>query len=353
MEDVFGFDPSQLSVFNQEAPKSTGNSLVYRPRPADSRSEDGKYRSTIKVILNPHNFKESVLEQQSYGLQDANGWFTVVSSLTNNDPNCPVFKAWKQCRYSKDANLNAQAATKEKGGRGLFDKRFARYVTIQVLEDNNQPELVGKYMFMKLPKAIWEMITNKMNPSPESKKASIPVMDFLFGRAIELEVAPGPDDKNAPERKTREISYAASELTEDVVSCTNPDGTPILNDDQQDILDEYVKMMTKRVWKEKDPEKRAEALAEINAEENTIELRKIYKEVLEQIKSYCPNLVEEMGWKPWTPEVTERVQNWINVVVAGGDPATLNAPAAVKDVATAEAAAETVTAPTEDDDLPF
>ena len=64
----------------------------------------------------------------------------------------------------------------------------------QVIEDNNQPDLVGKYMFWKLPKAIWETINAKMAPSPESKKASIPVMDFLFGRAIDLEVTPGPDD---------------------------------------------------------------------------------------------------------------------------------------------------------------
>ena len=47
------------------------------------------------------------------------------------------------------------------------------------------------------------------------KKAAIPVMDFLYGRAIELEVTPGPDDPRAPERKTRETSYSTSpaELT--------------------------------------------------------------------------------------------------------------------------------------------
>ncbi|MCH5167434.1 MAG: hypothetical protein J1F35_06015 [Erysipelotrichales bacterium] len=325
--------------------------MIYRTRPADSKSEDGVYRSTIKVILNPHNLKESVLEQTSYGLQDENGWFTIVSSLTNNDTNCPVFKAWKTCRYSKDPNLNAQSTTKDKGGRGLFDKRFARYVTVQVIEDNNQPDLVGKYMFMKLPKAIWEMITNKMNPSPESKKAAIPVMDFLFGRAIELEVKPGPDDPNAPERKTRETSYAGSELSEDIVSCINPDGTAILDDSQQAILDEYVNQMTKLVWKEKDPEKRTANLATINASENTVKLREIYKEVMEQIKSVCPNLTEELGYKPWTPEVTERVNRWIATVVAGGDPASMGAPAVVKEVA--EQVVEEVTDSSEDEELPF
>lgn len=349
MEDLLGFDPSQLSVFNEEQPKSQGNPLIYRCRPADSRSEDGIFRSTIKVILNPHNLKESVLEQQSYGLQDENGWFTVVSSLTNNDTNCPVFKAWKTCRYSKDPNLNAQSTTKDKGGRGLFDKRFARYVTIQVLEDNNQPDLVGKYMFFKLPKAIWELITNKMTPT-DPKKASIPVMDFLFGRAIDLEVKPGPDDPNAPERKTREISYSGSELTEDIVSCVNPDGTSLLTDEQQEVLDTYVEMMKERVWKQKDPEKRAQALQEIKEDPNTKELGKIYSQVLEEIKKVCPDLIKELGYKPWTPELTERVNRWIATVVAGGDPASMAAPAVVKEVA-AQEIEETVEE--DDNELPF
>ena len=130
--------------------------------------------------------------------------------------------------------MQKQALTKDKGGRGLFDKRYARYALIQVIEDNNQPELVGKYLFWKLPKAIWETINAKMAPSPESKKASIPVMDFLFGRAIDLEVTPGPDDPKQPLRKTREITYTG-EFTEDIVSCVNPDKSPLLNDEEQEI----------------------------------------------------------------------------------------------------------------------
>lgn len=360
MDDILAFNPSQLAVFNrEEQPKSSGNENLYKPQPQLSKSEDGHYRATVKVIYSPHDLAKSILEVQSYGLQDADGWFTMVSSLTNDDKSCPIFKAWKQCHFSKDPVLQNQALSKDKGGKGLFDKRFARYATIQVIEDNNRPELVGRYMFMKLPKFIWEMINGKMNPSPESKKPSIPVMDFLFGRAIDLDVAPGPDDPKQPERKNREISYTGSELTEDVVSCMNPDGTPILNAEQQEILETYTDEMSKRVWKEKDPDKRATAMAEINANSNTAELRNIYKEVMEQIKAVCPNLVEEMGYRPWTPEQTARVQAWIDIVVAGGDPASYNkVPEAVKDAAQADEAAAKATgaapAPESDNsDLPF
>lgn len=351
-DDILAFDPSQLAVNTPvEARRSAGNMNVYRPRPADSKSEDGIYRAQIKVIYNPFDLRRSVLEQQSYALQDANGWFTVVSSLTNNDTNCPVFKAWKTCHYSKDEALQNQAKTKENGGKALFDKRYARYATIQVLDDPNNPELNGKYMFWKLPKAVWEAINQKQSPTNPAK-ASIPVMDFLFGRAIDIEVKPGPG-KPGDERYTRETSYTA-ELTEDVVPCVNPDMSSLLNSTQQAVLEQYVEDM-KSVWKEKEPTKRIELKAAVDSSENTHTLRSFYRDVIEKIKTFCPNLVEELGYKEWSDETKERVQNWINIVLAGNDP-TAVAPAAANTVATTTTP-EPVSAPDpmkdSDDDLPF
>lgn len=356
--EILGFDPSQLSVFNTDEPKSTGNSLIYHTRPAESKSEDGVYRCTIKVIYNPFNLKQSILEQQSYSMQDANGYFSVVSSLTDNDTSCPVFSAWKKCRYAEEgSDLWLQQAKKEDGGKALFDKRFARYCLIQVISDENQPDLEGKYMFWKLPKSVWDIINNKMKPSVESKKAPIPVMDFLFGRSIDLEVNPGPDDKAHPERRTREISYMA-ELSEDVVSCTNPDGSPLLNDSEQLVLDTYVEAMQK-VWKSKDANDRAQMLKDINEDPNTKEFRTIYSKVLENIKSFCPNLVEHLGYREWTPEMTKRVNNWISVVLSGNNP-SVEAPTAVTENIGSETTSETTTVfetqseGTDDEsDLPF
>lgn len=319
--DILGFDPSQLSVFETpEQKQSQGNPLIYKTRPSDSVSEDGVYRATIKLIYNPFDVKHSIIEQQSYSINDENGWFTVVSSLTIDDKSCPIFNAWKKCHYAERGSmLWKQAAKENEGGKALFDKRFARYVTIQVLEDKNQPELEGQYLFWKLPTSIWTMINQKMAPSAESKKAAIPVMDFLFGKSIDIEVMPGPDDKQHPERKTREISYIG-ELSEDVVSCTNPDGSPLLNDEDQEVLDNYVSMI-KKVWKEKDPTVRSEMIQKINANENTIKLRKIYVNVIEQIKKFCPNIVEHLSYQPWSDAVKARVDKWINNILAGKNPA--------------------------------
>ena len=94
--DILSFTADQLAVNNPVEPKTQGgNPNIYRARPADSKSEDGIYRAQIKVIYNRYDLRRSVLEQQSYAMQDANGFFSVVSSLTDNDTSCPVFKAWK------------------------------------------------------------------------------------------------------------------------------------------------------------------------------------------------------------------------------------------------------------------
>lgn len=356
--DILGFDPSQLSVFSTNNNETTNvNKNIYVARPAESKSEDGIYRAKIKVIYSPQNLKNSVLEIQSYAMQDENGYFSANSSLMVNDKSCPIFNAWKKCRYAEEGSvLWKQQAKPEDGGKGLFDKRFARYVTIQVLEDKNHPELEGKYMFWKLPKSIWEMIQKKTNPSKESGNCPVPVMDFLFGYAIKLEVIPGPDDPKNPKRKTRETSYSG-EFTKHPVPCVNPDKSSLLDFDEEEVLDKYVSAMEK-VWDEEDVEKREKMLAAVNADPNTAELRKIYKKVLENIKSFCPDLNEELGFKPWDDALTKRVQKWIDVILSGNEPRVATpAPEGADDeksTAAVEEADEDVPVGNEDDsDLPF
>ena len=356
--DILGFDPSQLSVFSTNDTKNSGstNHNLYITRPSESKSEDGVYRSKIKIIYSPQNVKNSVVEVQSYAMEDENGYFSANSSLMIDDKSCPIFTAWKKCHFAeKDSVLWKQAAKKEEGGKQLFDKRFARYVTIQVLEDKNHPELEGKYMFFKLPKSIWDMIDKKQNPSKESGNCPVPVMDFLFGYAIKLEVNPGPDDKNNPKRKTREITYHG-EFTKHPVSCLNPDKSPLLSSTEQKVLDKYIDAM-EEIWEEEDVDKRNKMTEEVNADPNTAELRKIYRRVLDEIKTFCPDVNEEFGFKPWDEALTKRVKNWIDIVLSGNTPKTAT-PDAVKNedtpsTATVEPEEEVPVTKDEDDDLPF
>ena len=367
--DILGYDPRQLTAFAQNDAKNQVNDNVYHTRPEETVSKDGHYRSTIKIVYNPFNFNQSIIEQQGYYIEDEQGGLYVVSSLTNNDTNCPIFKAWKQCHFAEPGSvLWKQAAKPEDGGKALFEKRFARWCAIQVMEDKNHPELEGKYMLWKMPKVIYDMVMNKQNPSAESGKCPIPVMDFLFGRTIELEVIPGPGAKGSQEFR-RQTKYVG-EISEDTVSCTNPDKSPLLDASQKAVLDKYVDDM-KLIWKEKDPETRQKMQDRVNADPNTAELRKIYSTVLENIKQFCPNVYDEKSYKPWNEQTTNRVNNWISVVLAGNEPKKkdMAAPAApvldsiqannpfVNDFAPqAEQTpvAATFEAPTsEDDDLPF
>lgn len=359
-QDVLGFDPQDLFRNDSNENTSNGNSLVYRMRPADSKDEDGIYRATIKVVYNPFDRKHSFLDQQSYGMNDAEGFFSVISSLTLNTEegkNCPIFKAWKKCHYSQEGSqLWLQQAKREDGGKQLFDKRSARFCVVQILDDKNQPDLVGSFKLWKIPASVYQIIKQKQDPT-DPKKSAIPVMDYLFGRAIDIEVHPGPDDKANPQRKTREITYTG-ELSEEVVSCINPDGSPILTSDEQDILENYVESM-KKVWKSKDPEERANLMKEVLAEENTAKFRPIYARVLEEIKGWSPN-IDSLSYKEWSPEVAARVQRWIDVVLAGNDPSTASAaPVAVSaEPAPAPAPmqgseAQVTVSTDSNDDLPF
>ncbi len=359
-QDVLGFDPQDLFRNDSNENTSNGNSLVYRMRPADSKDEDGIYRATLKVVYNPFDRKHSFLDQQSYGMNDAEGFFSVISSLTLNTEegkNCPIFKAWKKCHYSQEGSqLWLQQAKREDGGKQLFDKRSARFCVVQILDDKNQPDLVGSFKLWKIPASVYQIIKQKQDPT-DPKKSAIPVMDYLFGRAIDIEVHPGPDDKANPQRKTREITYTG-ELSEEVVSCINPDGSPILTSDEQEILENYVESM-KKVWKSKDPEERANLMKEVLAEENTTKFRPIYARVLEEIKGWAPN-IDSLSYKEWAPEVAARVQRWIDVVLAGNDPSTASVVPAAVSAESAPAPAPMqgseaqVTVSTDsNDDLPF
>lgn len=335
--DVLGFNPQDLfSSSNSEKSGAQSNyaSYLYRTRPSDVKEEVDKnhiYRATIKVIYNPLDFRKSFLDQQSYGLQDANGFFNVISKLTINDKDCPIFKAWKKCRYARqndgsfntdfDRTLWLQQAKEEDGGKALFDKRQARYCVVQILEDKNQPELEGSFKLWKLPQSIYDLIKQKQDPT-DKKKCSIPVMDLLFGRSIDIEVKPGPG-KPGDVSYTRQVTYSG-ELSEDTVCCVAPDKSPLLNSTEQAVLDTYVEAMSK-VWKmkannEEEYEARETMKAEVDSDANTAELRKIYARVLEQVKEWAPKL-DLLNYHDWTPEVTARVENWIKVVLDGGNPA--------------------------------
>ena len=344
IDEMMSFNPQDLSAFNTEVTNNY-DQHVYKTNPKDSKSDSGHYVSKIRVIYNPFDLKQSIVPQTTYALNDADGFFMVRSMLANGDRNCPLFKSWKKLWFSHDE-------AKKEWARKMYDKNESQWVLIQVLEDDNKPELKGKIMVMKLPKAIYAKMVSKMNPTAEAKKAPVPIMDYLIGLPLMMDVIPGPDDPKAPERKNREISYDVCEFDTDYAPITKVDGTPLFDDTELEIIDAYVTARADVAKAKTDAKRKAaeEALAKA-----TTDVTPLYQKAMEYLKENSLDLVEECGYQEWTPEVAARVAKWIEIVAKMEDPKTYVAeeiPTVVQEVANAPVANTPAETPT-DDGLPF
>lgn len=322
VEQVMNFDPS--SVVKQERTEETKKDYgkyVYKPSPQLSKAEDGIYRSKIRVIYNPLDFKNSIVNQTSYYLASADGNRVITSSLSIGDKNCPIFKAWGKLWFSETIPNNKDLAKK------IFNQTQSRWVLIQVLEDDNNPELVGKFRFMKLAKTIWEKLDNIVNPSSSSKKAPYPAMDYLIGLTLELVVKPGTEDPKAPERKFRETSYELSTFTE-YAPIIKTDGTSLLTDAEIELLDEYVQAINESQTG-KTENKRKEASEKLTKLKPQIV--PLYTKALNYLKEACVyednskpmDLVAEYSYKPWDDEITTFVNRFCEIAEAGINPKSI------------------------------
>lgn len=309
IDDLMGFNPQDLSAFNETVTNNYDQN-IYKTNPKDSKSEDGHYRSKLRVIYNPFDVKRSIVQQATYAMNDDNGFFMVKSKLAEGDKSCPLFTSWKKLWFSGDES-------KKEWAKKMYDKTESQWVLVQILEDENKPELVGQIKVMKLPKAIFNKMTAKMNPSPESKKAPVPVMDYLIGLPLEMDVVPGPDDPKAPERKQREISYDICDFDTEYAPITKVDGTPLFEEAELELIDSYVTAKNE-VAKAKTEAKKV--AAQKNLEAIYPQIKELYKKALTYLKENSLDLVEECAYKEWDEATTSRVQAWIETVAQLQDP---------------------------------
>lgn len=343
IDDVMDFDSTSLEVFQEKTSNGARNANVYKASPKLSKAEDGHYRSRIRVIYNPYAPKKSIVHQATYAMTDENGFFMVKSMLGDGDRNCPIFKSWKKLWFSSDE-------AKKEWAKKIYEKSESDWCLVQILEDQNQPELVGQVKVMKLPKAIFTKMSAKMNPSAESGKAPIPVMDYLIGLPLEMDVTPGPDDPKQPQRKQREISYDLCEFDTDYAPITKVDGSALFTDEEMEQIDAF-DAAKKKVAKAKTEKAKADAQKEVEALKETI--KALYAKALNYLKdeAHVVDLQEECAYQPWSAEVESRVNNWINAVLAMQDPKV----GAVNEAAPVEVPLENAAAGSVDpvNDLPF
>lgn len=315
LNEVMGFDTNNLSIFD-ETPKAESNPRIYKTNPVKlSKSEDGHYHARIRILYNPFNIRESIVKSVKYNMRDTDGFFQADSKLALNDKKCPIFTAWKKLHFAKLPDGKPDTA-KDEWSKEKFDKTEAKWVLIQVLEDENQPDEVGKFKAWKLPFTIWEKLEAKMHPTSD-KKAPVALMDYLFGPALELDVAPGEDDPKHPERKEREISYSLCEFESDPTPMMSIEGESLFSEEDAEFLEEYTEAKSK-LTKAKNAKAKKEA--EDFVAKNQDKLKGLYRIALNYIKENAFDIVEECGYHEWDAALTARVNAWLEKVSKMIDP---------------------------------
>jgi hypothetical protein len=318
IDDLMGFDPSQVAAFNEPEQKSNQNQNLYKTNPlkVDAKvAPDGHYHAKVRIVYNPYDMKMSIINNAHYAMTDANGFFMVDSKLAFGDRNCFMFKAWKKLHFNEDTEkftVDGKQYTKKEWGDHMFDKSEERFCLVQVIEDANQPDKVGKFLGWRLPKAIYDTLQAKMSPTDKSK-APQDLMNYLFGPVLELDVTPGPDDPQHPERKQREIKYTLCSFEADPTPILSVTGEELFSDDERDMISDYAaakKVLTdaKATAKKKD-----EAIAKCK---NLVEpLKKLMQKAVDYVKENAINIVEEFGYHEPSDELKKRAEKWIDIVV--------------------------------------
>lgn len=316
IDDIMGFDSTSLEVFNEKPSDSARNADVFKPSIKFSKADDQHYRCKVRVLYNPYDPKRSIVNSLTYAMTDADGFFMVKSMLADGNRDCPIFKSWKKLWFSGDDS-------KKEWAKKMYERSESQWCLVQILEDENQPELVGQVKVMKLPKAIFTKMSAKMNPSAESKKEPVPVMDYLIGLPLDLDVTPGPDDPKQPNRKFREISYDLCEFDTEYAPIIKVDGSNLFTDEELETIEAF-DAAKKKISKAKTDKAKADAQKELDNLKDVI--RALYQKALTYLKDEVKvvDLVQECTYQPWSEQVTNRVNNWINLVLAMQDPKVTN-----------------------------
>ena len=324
LDEMMGFDAQNLDIFNTNG-NSTVNNNIYHTNPKNSKTEDGHYHSRVRLLYNPYNRKRSIIHTALYKMRDADGFFMVKSSLGDsadvNSPyfgvakKCPIFSAWKKFHFAQENKEENEAWAKK-----MFQKDENDYILVQVIEDNNQPEMVGRILPWKLPRTVLVKLQAKMKPSKDSGKTPINILDFLTGRVLDIDVTPGPKDPSNPDRYFREIKYDLCEFDSEVAPIMNVNGTPLFTEEEVETIAKYDKKLT-AIAKMKSPEEQAKSYELLKTNALYTKVCEYMQRAITYLKSVAPNIEEEMAYKPWDEETTKRVNNWLALVLKRQDPA--------------------------------
>lgn len=160
MDDLFNGGLDSKMDFLNEVKSSNNNDGIYRVDLKLAKDEKRGWRSVVRFLPNltqEGKIGQSAVEKISHyvdikSAKELSGWF---DSAKNFNEKCALTDLYYQMQNSKNAVLI------EKSKQLKFSKKYYSYVL--VLEDEQQPELVGKIMVFQYGKTIKDKIMAEKN----------------------------------------------------------------------------------------------------------------------------------------------------------------------------------------------
>ncbi len=182
LDDLFngGLD-SKMDFLNEQ--KTTNNDGIYRVDLSKSKDKKKGWRSVVRFLPNltkDGKVGQSAIEKITHYVdiknpKELSGWF---DSPKNFNEKCPLTDLYYTMQNSKNAILI------EKSKQLKYSKKYYSYVL--VIEDEQQPELVGKIMIFQYGKTIKDKIQAERNG--EISGVPCNVFDLAAGKDFVLVV---------------------------------------------------------------------------------------------------------------------------------------------------------------------
>lgn len=171
-----------FDIFNLPAdafitPEKKTTSEFYSP--SADKGRDGVYKALIRFLPNVHNPAYSKIMKYYVWLEDpsTNEGFSVDCPSTVSKPSILKDMYWKL--------KNSESVRDQELAQEAFGRVESHYALVQVIKDQNQPELEGKIMIYKFGAKINQKIEAQLKPE---FGAPVNPFDLFNGRVFSLHI---------------------------------------------------------------------------------------------------------------------------------------------------------------------
>lgn len=176
------FDVSKVDFTSKE------EGSVERFNPDPSKGLNGTYRAVVRFVPNIGNIEKSIIKKYVSFLTDpASGDKKAVDSYRTigKDRECPIVQTFFKIYHSGDASLEQY--------KSMFVQRENYYALVQVLEDDNNKDNVGKILWWRFGVQIKQKFDAEIKPTRGPSRNPLDVFD---GRPLSVEVVKRADYNN-------------------------------------------------------------------------------------------------------------------------------------------------------------